>query len=217
MNITACWRSSWLARAWAYGLSGLFLFRRLRRGQLRYRLTGPGVGDAKPAAEVFEHVAKSVQERDHERTCIRDALKSPPLADKAKGPVPRLDQVSAEKALERGRDFRCASTNCCSFPGFTLKRTTLNAVMSRLRWLSQLLLEPASALAASPSALFYAALTYQPGAPLRSRYVGYHTPGDPHGRASEGTTRTRWPPQMKRCCRCQAEIDDRGRSRPTTI
>src|SRR5262249_22755223 len=32
---------------------------------------------------------------------IHDALESPPLADKAEGLIPRLDQTSAEKALER--------------------------------------------------------------------------------------------------------------------
>src|ERR1700694_5241016 len=55
-------------------------------------------------------------------------------------------------------------------------------------------------------ALFYAAPTYQPGAPPPPRYLGQDTTGDAYARASEAPLATRWPPRLKRRCPCQAEI-----------
>src|SRR6266851_34223 len=60
-----------------------------------------------------------------------------PTKQKVWSPV--LIRFPPRKPLNAGRVLRCASMNCCSFPGFTLKRTTLNAVMSPLRSLSQAL------------------------------------------------------------------------------
>jgi hypothetical protein len=99
----------------------VLLLCRLRCCQLRYRLAGHGVGDAKPAAEVFEHVTKSIQERTHLGACIHDVLEPQPFTDKAKRLIPRLDQVAAEKALERGSQSTMGVDELLLIPGFHSK------------------------------------------------------------------------------------------------
>src|SRR5947208_10447464 len=69
-----------------------------------------------------------------------------PTKQKVWSPV--LIRLPPRNPLNAGRTLRCASTNCCSFPGFTLNRTTLNAVIHPSVRYPNLCVEPMTSLAA---------------------------------------------------------------------
>src|SRR5262249_27511104 len=108
------------------------LLRCLRRYQPCLHLTRHGVCNTQPAAQVFEHAAEFVQHGDHLGARIHDALESPPLADKAEGLVPRLDQTSAEKTLERRSRLAMRFDELLFVAGFHSETHHVEAVMSPL-------------------------------------------------------------------------------------
>jgi iron(III) transport system permease protein len=63
-------------------------------------LAGDGVGQAEPAAQILQCVAKRVEHRNHLRPCGGEALERVPLADDAIGPVSGLDHRKAPQARE---------------------------------------------------------------------------------------------------------------------
>ena len=56
----------------------------------KHHLTGDGIGDAKPAAEVFKRIAEGIERRDHMRARCRHRLHAVPLAYEAKDRSPVL-------------------------------------------------------------------------------------------------------------------------------
>ena len=58
------------------------------------------IGDAEPAAEIFEMIAEAVEQADHLRPRVSEFLHTGPFADKAERAVAGLHQRAAAEALE---------------------------------------------------------------------------------------------------------------------